>query len=412
MFFDFDGVYNTEEGNFQFLENGGLDMWELSEKYAIVGVGESNRSKKSGTTPLHLALEAARNAIADSGLPRTEIDAIMSYNEGDSCTSHQVSTYLGIRPRYVKDIMSGGSSTELLIGDAVSLIESGQASSVLIFRAMNGRSGVRMGGGGWSTDLLQTAIDGGSFIIPYGMASPSQWFGMFATRHMHEAGITKEDLGHICVSLYEHAQRNPKAMLNGKPLTLEEYLETPYLSYPFTKHDFCLETDEANAIIVTSAENAKKCTSRPVYIKGLVARETHPHTHYWTDLDQVAADYVGEKIYESADITPEDLDVAAIYDCYSWVLLRQLEAYKIAPREKLGEFVAAGNLKIGGKLPTNTAGGMLSEGYTHGMNNVLEIVRQLRHEYEGTDRQVKDCEIGLCTGWLGPDAAGALVLNN
>ena len=387
-------------------------MWDLSSKYAIVGVGESERSKNSGTTPLHLALRASRNALADAGLEAKDIDAVMSYSEHDSCTSHQVSTYLGVRPKYVKDIIGGGSSTELLIGDAIALIEAGQANTVLIFRAMNGRSGVRMGGGNWSTDLLQSAIDGGSFIIPYGMASPSQWFGMFATRHMHEAGLTQEHLGHVCVSFYEHAQRNPKAMLHGKPLTMENYLQTAHLSYPFTKHDFCLETDEANAIIVTSAERAKDCKSRPVYIKGLVSREMHPHSHYWTDLTQVASDYVGERIYESAGIKPEDLHVASIYDCYSWVVLRQLEAYKIAPREGLGEFVTQGNLKMGGKLPSNTAGGMLSEGYTHGMNNVLEITRQLRHEYKGTERQVEGCELGLCTGWLGPDGAGALILSN
>lgn len=385
-------------------------MNNIRNKYAIVGVGESKRSRNSGVTPLHLALDAARVAIADAGLEAKDIDGFMSYSEHDSCTPHQVATYLGVRPSVVKEIVGGGSSTELLIADAIGLIETGQAKTVLIYRAMNGRSGVRMGGGGWSTDLLQNAFEGGSFLIPYGAGSPGQWFGLFATRHMHLNGLTQEHLGHVCTSFYEHAQRNPNAFFYGKPLTMEEYMQTAHLSSPFTKHDFCLESDEANAIIVTSAERAKDCKSTPVYIMGMAARQTVSHAHYWKNVDEVASDYVAPALYKAAGISPEDIDVASIYDCFSWVVLRQLEAYGLAPKGEVGDFVAAGNLRINGKLPTNTAGGMLSEGYTHGMNNVLEIVRQVRHEYAGTNRQVENCEIGICTGWAGPDIAGAMIL--
>lgn len=385
-------------------------MNAIRDKYAIVGVGESKRSKNSGTTPLHLALQASRAALADAGLEAKDIDCFMSYSEHDSCSPHQVATYLGVRPQYVKEIMGGGSSTELLIADAIGLIETGQAKTVLIYRSMNGRSGVRMGGGGWSSDLLQSAFDGGSFIIPYGAASPSQWFGLFATRHMKMNGLTQEHLGHVCTSFYEHAQRNPNAFFYGKPLTMEDYLQTAHLSSPFTKHDFCLESDEANAIIVTSAERAKDCKSTPAIIMGMAARQSVSHAHYWKNVDEVASDYVAKPLYEAAGVTPADINVASIYDCFSWVVLRQLEAYGLAPKGEVGDFVAAGNLKMGGKLPTNTAGGMLSEGYTHGMNNVLEIVRQVRGEYEGTDRQVKNHEIGICTGWAGPDLAGAMII--
>lgn len=386
-------------------------MANIASKYAIVGVGESERSKNSGTTPLHLALDAARAAIADAGIDPKEIDGFMSYSEGDSCTSHQVATYLGVRPKYVKDISGGGSSTEMLIADAISLIETGQVETVLIYRAMNGRSGVRMGGGGWSTDLLQNAFEGGSFIIPYGAGSPSQWFGLFAQRHMHLNGITKEHLGHVCISAYEYAQKNPKAFFNGKPLTMEEYLATPDLSDPFNKHDFCLESDEANAIIVTSAKKAETLKSKPAYILGISARQCVSHAHYWQNVEEVAADYVAQDLYKKTGVNPSDIQVASIYDCYSWVVLRQLEAYGLAPKGQVGEFVAAGNLKIDGALPTNLAGGMLSEGYTHGMNNVLEIVRQVRGEYEGTDRQAKKHDLGICTGWAGPDIAGAMLLH-
>lgn len=385
-------------------------MHQIRSKYVIAGVGENERSKKSGKTPLQMALEAAHSAIKDAGMKPTDIDAFMSYQENDSCTSHQLATYLGVRPTYVKDILGGGSSTEMLIADAIGLIETGQVHTVLIFRSMNGRSGVRMGGGGWDVNMLQTAIDGGSFIIPYGAGSPAQWFGLFATRHMYETGITKEHLGYVCVSFYEHAQRNPKAFMYGKPLTMEEYLKTPDYTFPFNIHDACLESDEANAIIVTSAERAKRFRENVVYIRGIAARQCHTHAHYWTDLSQVASDYVAPEVYKKAGVGPEEIDVAAIYDCYSWVVLRQLEAFGFAKRGEVGDFVAAGNLRMGGKLPTNTAGGMLAEGYTHGMNNLLELVRQLRHDYQGTTRQVEGCQVGICTGWAGPDIAGAMIL--
>ncbi|MEH7275598.1 thiolase C-terminal domain-containing protein [Neobacillus vireti] len=386
-------------------------MGNIRNRYAIVGVGESERSRNSGKTPLQMALVAARNALNDAGLTAKDIDGFMSYNTGDSCPSHQLATYLGVRPKYAKDVMGGGSSTEMLIADAIGLIEAGMLNTVLIWRSMNGASGKKVGRG-YDSNMLQAALDGGSFIIPYGSASPSQWFGMFATRHMHQTGITRKHLGHVCVDFYEHAQRNPKAFLYGKPLSMEEYMDTQYISYPFTKHDSCVELDEANAIIVTSAERAKNCKSRPVYIMGISARQCHPHSYYWSDLDQVASDYVAPEVYKSAGVKPEDIQVASIYDCFSWVVLRQLEAYGFAARGEVGDFVADGNLRMGGRLPSNTAGGMLSEGYTHGMNNVLEIVRQVRHEYKGTDRQVENCEIGICTGWAGPDMAGAMILRN
>ncbi|WP_432354308.1 thiolase C-terminal domain-containing protein [Sporosarcina sp. A2] len=387
-------------------------MATYSNQCAIVGVGENQRSRKSGTTPLHMALTAARNALSDAGLEAKDLDGIMNYSTGgDSCPSHELATYLGCHPKYVKDVSGGGSSTELLIADAVALIESGMLNTVLIYRSMNGSSGVQVGRG-YDPNMLQEMLPGGSFIMPYGSASPSQWFGMFANRHMHETGITKEHLGHVCISFYEHAQRNPNAFLNGKPLDMETYLATPDISMPFNIHDCCVELDEANAIIVTSAANAKNCKSKPVFIAGMAPRTTHSHVHYWTQVDEVAADHAAADLYKSAGVKPEDIQVASLYDCFSWVVLRQLESYGFAKRGEVGDFVAAGNLKMGGSLPSNTAGGMLSEGYTHGMNNVLELVRQLRHDYKGTDRQVKDCELGIATGWAGPDIAGAMILRN
>src|SRR5699024_3243839 len=128
-------------------------MGTITDHCAIVGIGESERSRKSGTTPLRLALDASRNALTDAGLDAKDIDGFMSYNEGDSCTSHELATYLGVRPKYVKDIHGGGASTEMLVADAVGLIEMGEMDTVLIFRAMNGSSGQQVGRG-YDPDML------------------------------------------------------------------------------------------------------------------------------------------------------------------------------------------------------------------------------------------------------------------
>jgi len=165
-------------------------------------------------------------------------------------------------------------------------------------------------------------------------------------------------------------------------------------------------------MIVTSAEHAADCKSVPVYIMGISARNCSPHANQYAlrDITDVGGYYAAPQVFGMAGVGPEDIDVGAIYDCFSWVVLSQLEAYGFVGRGEAGPFAAEGNLRLGGRLPCNTAGGMSAEGYTHGLNNVIELVRQLRHEYVGTARQVEECEIGLATGWDGPHAASAMIV--
>src|SRR5690625_777577 len=143
-------------------------MAKKSNRYAITGVGESKRSRNSGTTPLHLALDAARNALDDAGDKAEDIEGFMNYSPGgDSCSSHELASYLGVRPQYVTDVNGGGASTEMLVGDANGMIEAGFLDTVLIFRSMNGASGQKVGRG-YDPDMLQGDLSGGGFIITYG----------------------------------------------------------------------------------------------------------------------------------------------------------------------------------------------------------------------------------------------------
>jgi len=214
---------------------------KITDRYAIVGVGESDRSKNSGKSPLRMAVEASRNAIADAGLEPADIDCILSYQHSDSCDGHSLATYLGIRPTYYMDVFGGGSSAEMLIADAIGLIEAGICDTALIYRSMNGRSGKRMGMGDenpWDLHgVMEMLIPGGSFVVPYGITTPAQQFAMVAARHMWETGTTEEHLGHVCITFYDHAQLNPKALLYGKPLTMEKYLESRFIVTPFRLHD-------------------------------------------------------------------------------------------------------------------------------------------------------------------------------
>jgi acetyl-CoA acetyltransferase len=379
----------------------------LRGKSAIAGVGESARWKASPYSVLGLALQAAQAALDDATLPATAIDCILTYQEADSNTPAELAAALGLREVLFYDLEAGGASTETLIAQAIGLIEAGIAERVLIYRSMLGRTGKRMGGGaGWTTENWEAILPQGPFVVRHGVFSAGARAALLATRFLYETGFGEDVLGSLCVTFYGHAQLNERAVMYGKPLTLEEYFASPYIAEPMRRHDYCLETDEANALIVARAEG------KQVRILGAVPKlgSVPPYQYDADDPLRPAAASCARRLYAAAGVGPGEIDVAGVYDCFSWAALAQLEAYGFVPRKELGEFVKAGELRIGGKLPTNTAGGMLSEGYTHGMNNVLELVRQLRGDYAGTPRQVRDARIGLSSGWGGPAAASGVIL--
>ena len=381
------------------------------KRYVIIGVGESARSKRSGRTTLSLAYEAASKAIADCGIEQRSIDAVLSYEHMDSCSSHALAVALGIPSATCVESLGGGTMTETLVAQAVGLIELNQARSVLIFRSMNGRSSLRFGGGaGWGAQDWMNMLSDGSYIVPFGTFAAAHRYALLATRHMHDTGVSEEALYTVCQTLYDHAQMNPSAMMCGKPLTREAYFDSPYLAYPFRRADHCLESDEANAIIVTTADVAADLPCRPVSIEAVVPRRGAAESFDTasTKMAQVAEKRVGPELFSRAGISPDRVDIAAIYDCFSWVVVRQLETFGFVEPGESDQFVREGALGLAGRLPTNTAGGQLAEGYTHGMNNVLEIVRQLRGDYAGTPRQVK-CGTGIVTGWGNGMASGMIL---
>ncbi|MDP6173151.1 MAG: hypothetical protein QGF09_03170, partial [Rhodospirillales bacterium] len=238
-------------------------MYTLRNKYAIAGIGHTDYSAKSGRTVLALALEACRGAVEDSGLEMNQVDGVLSYNFGDSVPSMAVATGLGLpAARYAVEFSSGGNAANLIIQTAAAAIEAGLAENVLCFRAMNGRSGFRLGG-----ERDQEARGFTQYTAPFGWITYPQAMAMWCRRHMIKYGTTSEQLGQVAVTFRANAAENPRAMKRD-PMTLADHQASRMIVEPFHLLDICLESDGACAVLVTSAERARDLKRPPVYIMG------------------------------------------------------------------------------------------------------------------------------------------------
>ena len=400
----------------------------LRDKYAIVGVGETAYTRDSGRTTRHMGVEAVRNALADAGLKPGDVDGMMSYMVMDSTMSPTIGADMGMRLNYYMDVLGGGSSIEALIGLAIGVIEAGMCNTVAIFRSMNGATGARMGGSGRGAPALSGDA---LFSAANGQSSPAQIFAHSFMRHMYEFGTTPEQVAHVKVFHSWGASNNPKAYYSQR-VTVDDVLSSRPIAYPLHLLDCCVETDNATCLIVTSAERARDLRHKPARILSVVGRCMKPRMdmHYQHGpITRVAGYYAKDILWPNAGVGPEDVDVTGSYDAFSFTTLLQLEDYGFCAKGEGGDYVSDGTIGLGGRRPNNTAGGHLCEGYTHGMNMVIENVRQLRgevddycplgpdgsrqHTYdysEGGCRQVRDCEISANLGWGMPNLGSALVM--
>src|SRR5215472_19020880 len=401
----------------------------LRDKYAIVGVGETAYTRGSNMTTRALATIAVRNAMLDAGLEASGIDGMLSYQSGYSVFSPFVAGDLGIRLNFYMDVFGGGSWTEALAGIAIGVIEAGMCNTVVIFRAMNGFSQVRIGG----TGVRAAAPVAGDMLHSraYGWQSAGQSFAPTFMRHMHDYGTTAEQVAHVRVAHSNHASNNPKAYYK-KRVTVEEVLASRIICKPLHLLDCCVETDNATAIIVTSADRSRDLKHTPALIRGVAGRVCKPRIdmHYQAGpISTVAGRYAREILWPNSGVGPEDVDVTGSYDAFTFTTMLQLEDYGFCKKGEGGHYVSDGTIKLGGKRPNNTSGGHLCEGYTHGMNMVIENVRQLRrdaddscpigpdgkrqHTYdyrEGGCRQVRNVEISANLGWAMPGTGSAMVM--
>jgi len=253
------------------------------------------------------------------------------------------------------------------------------------------------------------------FALPFGLFNATVGMALLVRRHMHRYGTTTEDLGHVAVTFRGHANRNPAAVMHDRPMTLADHAAAPRIVDPFGLFDCCLETDGACALVLVAPERARDCAHRPVYVMataqgsgprygcGAWAMQYMPDDEYTTG----NTERVARRLFASAGVGPGDVDVAQLYDHYSGMVLLQLEDMGFCARGEGGPFAASGALGWpDGALPTNTAGGSLSEAYIHGLNHVVEGVKQLR----GTAvNQVRDAEICAVTSGSGIPTSALLL---
>ncbi|WP_211222169.1 thiolase C-terminal domain-containing protein [Nocardioides halotolerans] len=376
----------------------------------MTGVGQTEFSSGSGRSQSRLAIEAALLAIADAGLNPGDIDGIIPYQIGPP--AEDLIAMLGLGDvRFTAVSHLGGASPVAGLRTASLAIAAGQAEAVLMYVARNGRSGDRV------ESRVTQQVPGQQFRHglehPLGLSLPVQTYSLMCRRHMLDFGTTREQLGKVAVTMREHALLNPHAQMYGRELTFEQYVTSKPIALPYLMFDCSLETDGASAIVITSAERARDLPQPPVLIRGVA--EGHADSAddlsarnpiYGTGLAKAAP-----RAFREAGIGPADVDVALIYDCFTFQVIQQLEAAGFAPLGQGGAFVEAGEIALsGGSLPVNPHGGLLSEGHLAGMNHIVEAVLQLRHA--GGDRQVPGAEVAAVTGWGDLGDGSLAVLTN
>ncbi|MFQ5874384.1 MAG: lipid-transfer protein, partial [Dehalococcoidia bacterium] len=375
------------------------DVNSIKDRCAIVGIGETEYSRNSGRSELSLAAEASRKAIEDAGLRPQDIDGIVRFAV-DSTSEDELMACLGIPElKFYGELGYAGSAGSGLVAHAVMAIATGMATNVLLYRAMNGRSGRRYGAGA----VTGRGGEGSSaFWEPFGLLVPGQRVAMYARRRMREYGTTSRQFGAVAVACRKHANMNPRALMYRRPLTIEDHQSSRMIYDPFRLYDCCLETDGGAAVVITSAERVGDSRHRPAYIMAAVQSLAPQLENRWS-VTEAATRRSAARLFEMAGITPRDIDVAQIYDHFSANVIFSLEDLGLCKRGEGGPFVEEGGIEIGGELPVNTAGGHLSEAYVHAVNHIVEGVRQIRG---ASTAQVPDAELAL----VDSDGLGTLIL--
>jgi acetyl-CoA acetyltransferase len=384
----------------------------LARKAAIVGIGQTEFSKDSGRSELRLACEAVLAALADAGIEPEEVDGYCNFTM-DNNPSIEINRQIGGGElRFFSAVHYGGGAACGTVQQAALAVSAGIARVVVCYRAMNERSMQRFGAGVQARPAAPTTENAHfGWYAPFGLVTPAAWVAMSARRYMEEYGATSEDFGRVSVACRKLAATNPAAWFYRRPITLADHQRSRWIVEPLRLLDCCQESDGAVAVVVTSAARARDLRQRPALVAGAAqgaSREQQMMTGYYaeriTGLPEMGL--VARQLYASAGIGPEDVQTAVIYDHFTPFVLVQLEEFGFCPRGEAKDFVRAGEIELGGRLPINPHGGQLGEAYIHGMNGITEAVRQVR----GTAvNQVPGVEHVLVTAGTGVPTSGLVL---
>lgn len=354
----------------------------MKNQAAIAGIGQTRYTKNSGVSELALACEAVRNCCEDAGLDPAEVDGLVTYTM-ETSDEIEVARAVGLGDLTMwAKINYGGGAAVGLIQQAVMAVVSGAAKNVIVWRAMNGRSGQRMGQG-VSGNIISSDLIHWSWYMAYGMVTPVSWVAMIANTYMHKYGVTREHLAEVAIAQRAFAVNNPNAFGYGRPLTLEEYMNSKRITERLCIYDCCQETDGGCALLITSVERARDLRQKPAVIRGVTQASTRGQeqmtSFYREELDSLPEmELAARRVFEMSGLGPQDIDAACLYDAFTTEIIMQLESFGFCGRGEAKDFVAEGNLRIDGRLPNNTHGGLLSEAYIHGVNNIAEATRLIR----------------------------------
>ena len=371
-------------------------MDSIRGKVAIVGAADTEVGKVPHLSATALCVDAARRAMENAGINKDQIDGLVTCNsmaEPYMYHAEVIAEYLQIFPRYCISANAGGGTTMSSIQHAATAIATGVCKTVLVSLGDSLRSGLSRE----QSKKMQSSTGHPEFETPYGATVPA-YYALIARAHMDVYGTTPEQFAAVAVSGRRHAARNPAAQMRDL-ITVEDVINSRMIADPLHLLDCSLVSDGGAAIIMTSAERAGDFPHHPVYILGAGEGHSHEHISQARSLTTSAALESGRRAYRMAGLGPQDVDVAQIYDCFTPVVLIELEDLGFCAKGEAGAFVAAGETALGGTLPMNTHGGMLSHchpGNPGAMFLFTEAVAQLRRQ--AGDRQVEDAEIALVHG--------------
>lgn len=376
----------------------GTDLWGTT---AIVGVGETDYVRGSDRHVCDLILDAAMEAITDAGLKPADINGVIP--PPGYMSAEEIAAHLGVPDvAYHVSVLMGGASPTASLQTAAMAIAGGLADNVLVCMGWNGYSALRPKPDARPTKRVMNLGPMGETVrnhyAPYGLMSAAQHYSLYLRRYVETFGIPEDAAAAVAIACRNHAQLNSKALMRGTPLSRADYDAAPFIAEPLRKFDCCVETDCATAVVVTSLERARDLVHPAVVYLG--GAEGHPEPAdeiaNRANLLELGIHRAAPRAFARAGVSPHDIDVLEIYDCFTYVVLLQLEALGYAEPGGAPAFVANGNIELGGRFPLNTHGGLLSQGHCWGLNHVVEATRQLR----GTaDAQVTDAELALVTGY-------------
>ena len=368
-------------------------MESLRGKVAIVGAADTEVGVVPHLSATQMYVKAAKLALEDAGITKDEVDGLITCNswvEPYMYHAEMIAEYMQIFPRYCLNVATGGGTTLAIMQHAATAIATGVCNTVLITMADNMLSGLSRDK---AIEAMSTAGHA-QFERPYGPPIPG-FYALIAQAHMHAYGTTSEQLAAVSVACRKHASLNPAAQMRD-PITVDDVLNSKMIADPLHLLDCSVVSDGGAAIIMTAAERATDFRPQPVYVLGIGEGHSHEHISQARNLTTSAAKEAGERTYAMAGLGPQDIDVAELYDCFTPVVVVELEDLGFCPKGEGGRFVENGRIELGGELPVNTHGGLMSHchpGHPGSMFSVTEAVFQLRGE--GGPRQVQDAEVAL-----------------